>query len=71
MLEVIETAIEDGYLILEHITPKRFEKAKILRMRLQFTDLTFMVVMTELGITHILTEDEHFTYVGMGFQRVL
>ncbi len=75
-LEMIETAIEDDYLTLEHITPKRFEKTKILRMKLQdkprisFTDLTSMVVMTELGITHILTEDEHFTQVSMGFQRV-
>jgi len=29
-----------------------------------------MVVMAEPGIADILTEDEHFTQVGMGFQRV-
>jgi predicted nucleic acid-binding protein len=28
-----------------------------------------MVVMTEMQITDILTEDDHFTQVGMGFQK--
>lgn len=75
-LEAIETAIEDDYLRLERITAERFEKAKSMRIRFQdkprisFTDFTSMVVMAELGITDILTEDEHFTQVGMGFQRV-
>ncbi len=35
-----------------------------------FTDLTTMVVMTELQITDILTEDDLFTQVGMGFQKM-
>jgi predicted nucleic acid-binding protein len=29
-----------------------------------------MVVMRDQGITDILTEDEHFTYVGMGLRKV-
>ncbi|MCL5995064.1 MAG: hypothetical protein M1546_03285 [Chloroflexi bacterium] len=37
---------------------------------ISFTDLTSMVVMTELGITQIMTADAHFTHVGMGFQCV-
>lgn len=32
-LEVIEQAIQDGYLYLERITPERFEHAKRLRLR--------------------------------------
>ena len=75
-LDVIDLAIEEGYLRLERITAERFEKAKRLRTKFQdkprisFTDLTSMVVMTELGITSILTQDGHFTQVGMGFQKI-
>lgn len=69
-------AIKRGYLLFEWITEERFEKAKGLRFKFQdkplisFTDLTSMIVMNELGITDILTEDEHFIMVGMGFRKV-
>ena len=75
-LEVIDLAITEGYLRLERITAERFEKAKELRMkfkdkpRISFTDLTTMVIMTEIGITDIITEDDHFSQVGMGFQKI-
>ena len=75
-LDIIDLAIKKGYLRLERITAERFEKAKGLRMkfrdksRISFTDLTTMVVMTELKITDILTEDGHFTQVGMDFQKI-
>lgn len=75
-LEYIQQAVADGYLYLERITPERFEKAKELRSRFQdkprisFTDLTSMVIMMEYRITEILTEDDHFLQVGMGFQKV-
>ena len=75
-LDIIDLAIKKGYLRLERITAERFERAKGLRMkfrdkpRISFTDLTTMVVMTELQITDILTEDDHFTQVGMGFQKI-
>ncbi len=36
--------------------------------RISFTDLTSMVVMKELGVKDIVTGDEHFEHVGMGFQ---
>jgi predicted nucleic acid-binding protein len=29
-----------------------------------------MVIMDELGIQQVLTEDEHFAHVGKGFIRV-
>ena len=76
-LENIEQAITAEYLRLERITPERFEKAKGLRKKFQdkplisFTDLTSMVVMEECGIVQVLTEDERFLHVGMGFQRIL
>lgn len=75
-LELIEQAIKEGYLQLEWITPERFERAKELRLKFQdkprvsFTDLTSMVVMDELGITNILTEDIHFVQVGLGLRTL-
>lgn len=75
-LDIIDLAIKESYLRLERITEERFEKTKRLRIKFQdkpgisFTDLTSMVVMTEMGITSILTQDGHFTQVGMGFQRI-
>ncbi len=73
-LEKIDKAIKEGYLYVEWITPERFEKAKALRLKyndkpkISFTDLTSMVVMKELGIEDLITEDEHFEHVGMGFK---
>ena len=32
-------------------------------------DLTSMAVMKVLGVNDIITGDEHFEHVGMGFQR--
>ncbi|MCI5130528.1 MAG: PIN domain-containing protein [Candidatus Electrothrix sp. EH2] len=72
-LEAVGQAIAEGYIVLERISPERFEAAQRLRLRLQdkpdisFTDLTSMTVMEELGITDIMTGDAHFTHVGMGF----
>ena len=74
-LTKIDKAIKEGYIQVEWITPERFEKAKMMRLKYQdkpkisFTDLTSMVVMIELGIEDILTEDEHFEHVGMGFKH--
>lgn len=61
---------------LVRINEERFTQTEKLRFRfldkplISFTDLTSMVVMRELDITTILTEDAHFTHVGMGFQLV-
>lgn len=72
----LDEAVRQGYLCLEMITPERFKQAKELRLRFQdkpkisFTDLTSMVVMKELGLISILTEDDHFAWVGMGFKKV-
>ena len=74
-LAKLDKAIEQGYLQVEWVTPERFEKAKILRLKYQdkpkisFTDLSSMVVIEELGVKDIITGDEHFEHVGMGFQR--
>ena len=58
------------------INEKRFAKTCLLRSkyidkpRISFTDLSSMVVMKEYGITFILTGDDHFNQVGMGFIQV-
>jgi len=74
--EALFAAVSLGSLIVERITSPRFVAAWELRKRLQdkprisFTDLTSMVLMQELGISRVLTEDEHFVQVGMGFSTV-
>jgi len=71
----IDKAIKEGYLQVEWVNPERFEKAKGLRLKykdkpkISFTDLTSMIVMKELGVKDIITGDEHFEHVGMGFQH--
>lgn len=75
-VEAIQQAISTGFLRLEWITEARFEQALKLRHklddkpRISFTDLTSIVLMTELGITDVLTEDDHFIQVGLGFNKV-
>ncbi len=75
-LDALDRATREGYLVLEWITPERFERAKLLRLRFQdkplisFTDLSSMTVMEELDTRHVLTADAHFSHVGMGLQVV-
>ena len=75
MVTFLDKATEQGYLNLEMISPTRFEEAKNLRLKFQdkpmisFTDIVSMVVMKELNIESILTEDDHFIQVGMGFKK--
>lgn len=75
-IKLLEIAHIQNYLTVEWISPARFEAAKALRLkfgdkpRISFTDLTSIVVMTELGITQVATADAHFTHVGLGFQLI-
>ena len=65
-----------GRVMIHRVSAERFFTALGLRRRFQdkplisFTDLTTMGIMAELGIQEVLTEDEHFLHVGMGFQRI-
>ncbi len=75
-LTLIQSSITSGFVRLERINEERFENAIEFRRkykdkpRISFTDLTSMVVMRELGITDVLTEDDHFIQVGLGFTKV-
>ena len=65
-----------GALQIQRLTTERFQAALELRKRfrdkpdISFTDLTTMVIMHELQIKAVVTEDSHFLYVGMGFERL-
>jgi predicted nucleic acid-binding protein len=69
-------AIDAGLVVLESISRNRFDQAWKLGLRyrdkprVSFTDLTSFVVMRELRIREVLTGDEHFNKVHLGF-RVL
>lgn len=75
-MNILDSAIKQGYLNLLWVYPQRFDKAKELRLKFQdkpeisFTDLTSMVVMQDLGLLSILTGDDHFVHVGMGFKKM-
>lgn len=75
-MEGIFESVEEGHLTVERITSECFGAAWELRKRfhdkpkMSFTDLTSMSVMTKRKIKKVLTEDDHFLQVQMGFQRV-
>lgn len=62
-----------GKMIIERITSERFSLAWKLRDKyrdkplISFTDFTSMVVMEQRRIKQIITRDDHFLQVGMGF----
>ena len=65
-----------GQVRIERVTPDRFSAGWELRKRFQdkpnisFTDLTSMAIMDERSINQVVTEDEHFLQVGMGFSKM-
>src|SRR5688572_18839454 len=75
-MELLMAGVEEGALVLVPISGARFKAAQQLRLRYQdkpaisFTDLTSMVVMQEFEIQKILTEDSHFSQVGLGFKLI-
>jgi predicted nucleic acid-binding protein len=72
-VEGLLAAAEAQYLSIQRITAERFSKAWRLRLRyhdkkdISFTDLTSFVVMQEHRIAEILTDDQHFKQVNLGF----
>jgi predicted nucleic acid-binding protein len=75
-VEGLLASVEQERIRIERINPSRFEAAWRLRKQVQdkpgisFTDLSSMVIMRELGVAQVLTEDAHFAHVGLGFVRV-
>jgi predicted nucleic acid-binding protein len=75
-MQMITDAFQKNSFNLIWINELRFSKAQSFRVKfidkphISFTDLTSMVVMEELGIRMVLTEDEHFIQVNLGFEKV-
>jgi len=75
-VEEILDNVDAGRFELVYINAERFARAWELRRRLHdkprisFADLSSMVVMQECGITQVVTADEHFTHVGLGFEKM-
>jgi len=75
-VEFLMAAVEAGSVVLARISFPRFGEAVKLRLKykdkpgISFTDFSSMVVMRELRVKEILTEDHHFTQVGLGLARV-
>ena len=76
-LEAIFTAINLNQISLINATKDVLEEAWELRKRYQdkpdisFTDFTSMVIMKKNDIIDIVTDDNHFLHVGMGFTKAL
>jgi uncharacterized protein len=76
-VEGIYAAAKLEQVIIHPITPEIFQKTWHLRLKYQdkplisFTDLTSMVVMQEQEIQSVLTMDDHFIQVGLGFLKVI
>jgi predicted nucleic acid-binding protein len=74
--DTILTAVKNGELVIEKISEDRFQRSWQLRKRLKdkpdisFTDITSMIVMQELLIPYILTDDDHFKYTGFNFIKI-
>ncbi len=75
-IEAILDAVKDNRIILERIDEKRWIKAWELSKKyrdksyISFFDLSSFVVMKELRIANVLTNDKHFADVGMGFRKL-
>ena len=70
------TVVPSPFIDVQQVTEARFSRAIELRKqfsdkpRISFTDLSTMAIMTELGISDILTADRHFTHVVLGFRAL-
>lgn len=69
-------SMEAGFIRMERISPDRFEKAWKMRLKykdhsdISFTDFTSFVVMQEISVRRVLTNDRHFEQVNLGLERL-
>jgi predicted nucleic acid-binding protein len=64
------------FVTVEEVSRERLGAALELRFKfsdkpkISFTDLTSMVIMREFGIVDVMTADNHFRQVGLGFHTL-
>jgi len=75
-IDAILDTVKKGRAILERIDEKRWTKAWELskkyndKTNISFFDFTSFVVMKDIRISEVLTNDKHFEDVGMGFRKL-
>lgn len=75
-IEGIFAAADQQSLVVERITSQRFAEAWRLRKAfhdkpsISFTDLTSIAIMQELRLTRVMSDDDHFVQVALGFTKV-
>lgn len=75
-MELLLKSFNDDRFNLVFIDAKRFDSICKMRTKysdkplISFTDLSSMFIMQELGISLVLTGDDHFNQVGLGFIKV-
>jgi predicted nucleic acid-binding protein len=71
-----ETVLIDtwGWLAIGHRRDPRHQEIKEFyqhhKPKISFTDLASIVIMRDRNIKKVLTDDDHFTHVGMDLQKV-
>ncbi|NJL59140.1 MAG: type II toxin-antitoxin system VapC family toxin, partial [Desulfobacteraceae bacterium] len=75
-LKLILNSLKAGEFYMEWITPERFIRSWKLRQKLRdklqfsFTDVSSIIIMQELGIRRILTENSYFASADTGFEII-
>lgn len=75
-LKLIVNSLKAGEFFMEWITPERFIRSWKFRQKLRdklrfsFTDVSSMIIMQELGIYKILTENSYFASADLGFEII-
>lgn len=75
-LKLIINSLKAGEFFMEWITPERFIRSWKFRQKLRdkirvsFTDISSMMIMQELGIRRIITENSYFASVDLGFEII-
>src|SRR5262245_13356488 len=72
-IQSLLNAVEAGTMRLDYLSPEQFRRAWNMRQKfddkpdISFVDFTSMIVMQDLGLTDIFTDDNHFRQVNLGF----